>query len=80
MISIGTDIVQISRFNTLIKHNKEKFLNKIFTTEEIKYCNSYSEPSIHFAGKYAAKESIKKALLSNDLCEHISLSDIQVLN
>ena len=80
MISIGTDIVQVSRFKKSIELNKDKILNKIFTPREIEYCNSYSEPSIHFAGKYAAKESVKKALLSNDLCEHISLSDIQVLN
>ena len=80
MISIGTDIVQISRFKKSIKTNTEKFLQKIFTSEEIEYCNSYTKPHIHFSGKYAAKESVKKALLSNNICKHISLSDIQVLN
>ena len=80
MISIGTDIVRISRFKKLIKNNNEKFLDKIFTSIEIEYCNSYSDPHIHFSGKFAAKESIKKALLCNNICEHISLYDIQVLN
>ena len=79
MISIGTDIVTISRIKELIIQNKE-FLKKIFTDKEINYCNSYSDPHVHFSGKYAAKESIKKALLSHNICEHISLSDIQVLN
>ena len=80
MISIGTDIVQISRFKKSIETNTEKFLQKIFTSQEIEYCNSYSNSHIHFSGKYAAKESVKKALLSNNICEHISLYDIQVLN
>ena len=80
MISIGTDIVQISRFKKSIEVSSEKFLKKIFTTLEIEYCNSYSDPHIHFSGKYAAKESVKKALLSNNICEQISLFDIQVLN
>ena len=31
MISIGTDIVQISRIKKTIELNNEKFLNKIFT-------------------------------------------------
>ena len=80
MISIGTDIVKISRFKKLVEDNNENFLNKIFTSSEVKYCNSYTSPYIHFSGKYAAKESIKKALLSNNICEQISLFEIQVLN
>ena len=80
MISIGTDIVKVSRIKTLIDNNKETFLNKIFTAKEIEYCNSNANPEIHFSGKYAAKEAVKKALLSNDLIEQISLKDIEILN
>ena len=80
MISIGTDIVQISRIKKTLEKNKDKFLNKIFTAEEIKYCNSYCDSYVHYSGKYAAKESVKKALLSSNICEQISMSDIQVLN
>ena len=80
MISIGTDIVQISRFESSLNNNKDKFLNKVFSSKEIEYCNDNNNPIIHFAGKFAAKESVKKALLSSKICEHISLHDIQVLN
>ena len=80
MISIGTDIVKVSRIKDLLTTKEEKFLNKVFTEEEISYCNSNSEPEIHFSVKYAAKEAVKKALLSNDLIEQISLKDIKILN
>ena len=80
MISIGTDIVKVSRIKDLLTTKEEKFLNKVFTEEEISYCNSHSNPEIHFSGKYAAKEAIKKALLSNDLIEQVSLRDIKILN
>ena len=80
MISIGTDIVKVSRIKTLIHQKKEKFLHKIFTKEEISYCNSHSDSGVHFSGKYAAKEAVKKALFSNNLIEHISLKDIKILN
>ena len=80
MISIGIDIVKVSRIKTLIDNNKETFLNKIFTAKEIEYCNSNANPEIHFSGKYAAKEAVKKALLSNDLIEQIFLKDIEILN
>ena len=52
----------------------------IFTEAEISYCNSYPDPEVHFSGKYAAKEAIKKALLSNDLIDKISLKNIKILN
>jgi len=80
MISIGTDIVKVSRIKALIDQKKEKFLNKVFTEKEIAYCNSYSASELHFSGKYAAKEAVKKALLSNDLIDKISLKDIEILN
>ena len=80
MISIGIDIVKVSRIKNLLASKEEKFLNKVFTEEEISYCNSNSNPEIHFSGKYAAKEAVKKALLSNDVIEHISLKDIKILN
>ncbi len=80
MIFVGTDIVKVSRIKDLLTTKEEKFLNKVFTEEEISYCNSYSNPAIHFSGKYAAKEAVKKALLSNDLIKQISLKDIKILN
>ena len=80
MISIGTDIVKVSRIKNLLITKEEKFINKIFTEEEIAYCNSHSKPEIHFSGKYAAKEAVKKALLTNDLIDQICLKDIKILN
>ena len=80
MISIGTDIVKVSRIKDLLTTKEEKFLNKVFTEEEIFYCNSNSNSEIHFSGKYAAKEAVKKALLSNGLIEQISLKNIKILN
>ena len=80
MISIGTDIVKVSRIKTLINQKEDKFLHKIFTKEEISYCNSYPDSEVHFSGKYAAKEAVKKALLSNALIANISLKNIKILN
>ena len=64
MISIGTDIVYIPRIHDLIDLKGTKFLNKIFTDDEIHYCNEQANPSIHFSGKYAAKEAVKNRFRS----------------
>ena len=80
MFLIGTDIVKVERIKKLLDNNSEKFLNKIYTKNEIDYCNSYSKPYIHLSGKYAAKEAVKKALLSKSLIKVISLKNIEILN
>ena len=80
MYSIGTDIVKVERIKKLLNNNGNKFLNKIYTENEIQYCNSNSDPYIHLSGKYAAKEAVKKALLSKNIIKTISLKKIEILN
>ena len=80
MYSIGTDIVKVERIKKLLIDNGDKFLNKIYTKNELQYCNSNSEPHIHLSGKYAAKEAVKKALLSKNIIKTISLKKIEILN
>ena len=62
MYNIGTDIIEIDRLRSLIKKYKLKFINRIFSDNEINYCMDKKDPSIHFAGKFAAKEAVKKAI------------------
>ena len=64
MIYIGNDIVRVARIeNAIIKYGN-RFLNRIFTDNEIMYCNSKYNAAIHFSGRFAAKESIKKVIMS----------------
>ena len=62
MYKICADIVEVERIRKLIDKYDFKFLNKIFSSEEIAYCNTHKDPPIHFAGRFSAKEAIKKAL------------------
>ena len=57
IIGIGTDIVKIERIKKAIK--KEFFLNKCFTKKEQLQANEKEES---FAGYFAAKEAVAKAL------------------
>ena len=58
----------------------QKFLDKIFTESEINSSRQRSSISSHLAGKFAAKEAVKKAILSSGLVENISIKDIEVLS
>ena len=78
MFYIGTDIIKIDRLSKLSENIT--FLNKIFTQKEIDYCNNYLDVVRHLSGKYAGKESVKKALLSSNIVKRVSLKDIEILN
>jgi holo-[acyl-carrier protein] synthase len=65
ILGVGIDIVEIDRIkNTLEKWNT-RFLEKVFTENEINYCNSKANPAQHFAARFAAKEAFYKALPKN---------------
>lgn len=71
---IGLDIVEIARIEQLARRNK-RFLQRVFSKEEIAYCNAKKKRWQHFAVRFAAKEAVWKALGSRS----ITLPDIHVV-
>lgn len=81
-ILTGTDIIEINRIKESIESLGENFKNKIYTEKEIEYCESKKNAKFqHYAGRFAAKEAIFKAIseLLDDKFE-ISWKDAEVLN
>jgi len=61
IFGIGTDIVDISRIKKIFYKNK-KFKIRIFSTKEIKYCESRKNKIASYSKRFAAKEAFAKAL------------------
>lgn len=59
---IGIDAIEISRFRSALKKKKARFIARTFSLGERAYCFSYGDPASHFAGTFAAKEAVQKAL------------------
>ena len=81
-ILTGTDIIEISRIKESIDNLGDTFKNKIYTEKEIEYCESKKNVKYqHYAGRFAAKEAIFKAVseLLDDKFE-ISWKDAEILN
>jgi holo-[acyl-carrier protein] synthase len=62
ILGIGTDIIECPRIGKMIERHGEVFLRKIYTEREIRYCQARKHAIEHFAGRWAAKEAIFKAL------------------
>lgn len=79
-ISVGTDIIEIERIKKIIENKKEKFLNSMYTENEIKYCESKNVQKYQsYAARFAAKEAIYKALSSYINFEY-SWKDFEIVN
>jgi holo-[acyl-carrier protein] synthase len=62
IIGTGTDVVSIPEVQRLKSRYGNKFLNKVFTPSEKKYCQRHRKESQHYAARFAAKEATAKAL------------------
>lgn len=81
-INCGTDIIEIDRVKKAIERLENKFLNKIFTPKEIKYCESKKQMKFqHYAARFAAKEAVFKAVSNNlENKYQIGWKNVQVKN
>lgn len=62
-ILCGTDIIEINRIKEAIETLGEKFKNRVYTPEEIEYCESKKEQKYqHYAARFAAKEAAFKSI------------------
>lgn len=78
-ISIGVDIVSIERISKNIDDVNDRFINRVYTKNEIKYCKNKNNFSHHFAGKFACKEAVCKSLkIPRE--NGINWKDIEILN
>lgn len=55
---VGIDIEQVERFKNL----SDKVIDRVYTKQEINYCNSKAKPEIHYAGMWCCKEAVVKCL------------------
>jgi len=77
IIGIGTDIVEIVRIGQMVERHGEVFLHRVYTEEEIRYCQKRKETYPHLAGRWAAKEAVMKTL-GTGWSKGVSWKDIEV--
>ena len=79
IFGIGTDIVNIKRMDKSLKKYGLKFKNKVFSKNEIFYCENKNNPPAFYAKRFAAKEAFAKAL-GTGISKGISLKNIEIFN
>lgn len=62
IVGTGVDIAEVPRIAQAIARYGERFLNRIYTEGEIRYCDSKANRVERYAARFAAKEAAMKAL------------------
>ncbi len=79
IIGIGTDITECLRIAQMIERHGELFINRVYTSQEISYCQQRALATQHFTGRWAAKEAIFKAM-GTGWRRGITWRDIEICN
>ena len=74
---VGVDIVDNKRIKKLIRN--KQFISRVFSVKEIKYSKSLRDKTNYFSKRFAAKESLSKAI-GTGFRKGLNFKDISVVN
>ncbi len=76
---LGTDIVEVDRVKKAIENGGVKFSEKVFTPDEIQYCESRNVVKYQsYAARFAAKEAVSKAF-GTGIGKNASFNEIEII-
>lgn len=76
---IGVDIVAVAEIADAVEQYGDKYLNRVFTSDEIQYCEESTIKYQRYAARLAAKEAAMKAL-STGWGSGVQPRDFEILN
>ena len=62
IVGTGIDLAEVPRIAAAIDRFGDRFLRRIFTADEIRYCDSKANRAERYAARFAAKEAALKAI------------------
>jgi holo-[acyl-carrier protein] synthase len=62
IVGMGIDVAEVKRIASVIESQRERFLRRVFTLDEVAYCEQFRNKYERYAGRFAAKEAAMKAL------------------
>lgn len=78
IVGTGVDITEVPRIQQAFERHGERFLHRVFTQEEIRYCAGKVNMAERLAARFAAKEAGMKAI-GTGLRGGITWKDMEVV-
>jgi holo-[acyl-carrier protein] synthase len=78
IVGTGVDIAEVARIQHALQRFGERFLKRVFTPDEVRYCTLKQNASERLAARFAAKEAGMKAI-GTGLRHGITWQDVEVV-
>ncbi len=78
IVGTGVDITEVPRIRQALDRHGERFLKRVFTPEEIRYCSGKANIAERLAARFAAKEAGMKAI-GTGLRGGVTWQDVEVV-
>ncbi len=78
IVGTGVDIAEVPRIKAAVERFGQRFLSRVFTPEEARYCLSRPNAAERLAARFAAKEAAMKAI-GTGLRHGITWQDVEVV-
>ena len=77
IVGTGIDLTEVPRIAAAIERFGDRFLRRVFTEGEIRYCDSKANRMERYAARFAAKEAALKAI-GTGWRRGVSWTDVEV--
>src|ERR1051325_5858462 len=78
IVGTGVDITEVPRIKASVERFGQRFLSRVFTPEELRYCLAKPNAAERLAARFAAKEAGLKAI-GTGLRHGITWQDVEVV-
>lgn len=78
IVGTGVDIAEVGRIKAAVERFGERFLRRVFTPAEVRYCMGKPNAAERLAARFAAKEAGMKAI-GTGLRHGVTWQDVEVL-
>jgi holo-[acyl-carrier protein] synthase len=78
IVGTGVDITEVDRIQAAVKRFGDRFLHRVFTPAEVRYCMGKPNAAERLAARFAAKEAGMKAI-GTGLRHGITWQDVEVV-
>jgi holo-[acyl-carrier protein] synthase len=79
IVALGIDLVEIDRIEEVFKRRGDRFRGRVFTDQEVSYCENRSSRFASYAARFAAKEAVMKAL-GTGWSDGVGWRDVEVVS
>jgi holo-[acyl-carrier protein] synthase len=78
IVGTGVDITEVGRIESAVKRFGDRFLHRVFTPAEVRYCMGKPNAAERLAARFAAKEAGMKAI-GTGLRHGVTWQDVEVV-